>query len=110
MCSLCSAPGAPLAWLVVGVTSAGLAWVLLDDAFDIEGTLAREAALAAVFDPDPFGARAAAVRSYSDEFTRAHGCAPEGQAVLRQPGTDRSFRAHVRVAQQLLGAGTPRFC
>jgi hypothetical protein len=83
-----------LAWLVVGVTSAGLAWVLLDDAFDIEGTVAREAALAAVFDPDPFGARAAAVRSYSDKFTRVHGCAPAGQAVLRQPGTDRPFRAH----------------
>jgi hypothetical protein len=83
-----------LAWLVVGVASAGLAWVLLDDAFDIEATVAREAALAAVFDPDPFGARAAAVRSYSDEFTRAHGCAPQGQAILRQPGTDRSFRAH----------------
>jgi hypothetical protein len=82
-----------VAWLVLGLTTAGLAWVLLDDAFDVEGMLAREAALAAGFDPDPFGARAAAVRAYSDEFVRMHGRAPQGPASLRQPGTDRSFRA-----------------
>ncbi len=81
------------AWLVLGVTSATLAWVLLDDAFDIEGTLAREMALAATFEPDPFGARAAAVRIYSDEFVRTQGRAPHGPASLRQPGTNRSFRA-----------------
>jgi hypothetical protein len=83
-----------VAWLVLGLASAVLAWVLLDDVFDIEGTLAREAALAAIFDPDPFGARAAAVRAYSDEFVRVHGRAPHGPARLRQPGTDRSFRVH----------------
>jgi hypothetical protein len=81
-----------VAWLVLGVTSAGLVWVLLDDAFDIEGTLAREVALAASFDPDPFGVRAAAVRAYTDEFVHAHGRAPRGSANLKQPGTERSFR------------------
>jgi hypothetical protein len=83
-----------IAWLVLGVTTAALAWVLLDDAFDLEGALAREVAVAGKFDPDPFGVRAAAVRAYSDEFVRMRGRAPHGPASLRQPGTDRSFRAH----------------
>jgi hypothetical protein len=83
-----------LAWLLLGVATAGLAWVLLDDAFDIEGVLAREVALAAIFDPDRFGARAAAVRVYSDEFVRTHGHAPSGSTSLSHPGTDRAFRAH----------------
>ena len=96
---LCSAPGAPSPGWCWASPARGLAWVLLDDAFDIEGTLAREAALAAAFDPDPFGARAAAVRAYSDEFVRTHGRAPDGPASLRQPGTDRSFRAYFAVAQ-----------
>jgi len=47
-------------WLVLGLTTAGVAWVLLDHAYDIEGALARQAALAAVFDPDAYGARAEA--------------------------------------------------
>ena len=79
--------------LVVGLASASLAWILLDDAFDIEAVLAREAALAATFEPDPFGTRAAAVRAFSDEFVHAHGRAPYGPATLKQPGTDVSFRA-----------------
>lgn len=81
------------AWLVLSATTACLAWVLLDDAFDVEGTLAREAAFAAAFENDQFGARAAAVRAYSDAFVRMHGTAPNGPARLRQPGSDLAFRA-----------------
>jgi hypothetical protein len=82
-----------IAWLALWLTTATLAWVLLDDVFDLEGAFAREVALAAIFDPDPFGARAAAVREYSDEFVHTRGRAPHGPISLRQPGTDRSFHA-----------------
>ena len=81
------------AWLVLGTTTACLAWVLLDDAFDVEGSLGREAALAASFENDQFGARAAAVRAYSDAFVRMYGAAPHGSARLRQPGSNLAFRA-----------------
>jgi hypothetical protein len=83
-----------VAWLLLSFATAGLAWVLLDDVFDVEGALAREVALVAIFDPDRFGVRAAAVRAYSDEFVRTHGHAPSGSVSLRQPGTERSFRAY----------------
>ena len=79
--------------LAVGLASAGLAWILLDDAFDIEAAVSHEAARAAVFEPDQFGTRAAAVYAYSDEFVRQHGRAPWGAPTLKQPGTNRSFRA-----------------
>jgi hypothetical protein len=82
------------AWLVLSATTACLAWVLLDDAFDVEGSLARETALAATFEDDRFGARGTAVRAYSDAFVRVHGAAPHGAARLRQPGSDLAFRAH----------------
>src|SRR5262245_30267071 len=82
------------AWLVLSATTACLAWVLLDDAFDVEGTLARESALAATFESDRFGARAEAVRAYTNAFVRLHGVAPHGAARLRQPGSELAFRAH----------------
>jgi hypothetical protein len=81
-------------WLVLGLTTAGVAWVLLDHAYDIEGALARQAALAAVFDPDAYGARAEAVRSYSDECVRTYGRVPHGLTHLRQPDDNRAFRVY----------------
>jgi hypothetical protein len=81
-------------WGVLGLATAGVAWVFLDEAYDIEGAFARAAAAAAAFDPDPYGARAEAVRAYSDEFVRTHGDVPRGRARLRQPGSDRLFRAY----------------
>jgi hypothetical protein len=83
-----------IAWLVLGLTSAGLALVLLDDAFDIEGKVAEQAARAAVFEPDGFGVRAAAVREYADDFLRIKGRIPFGRTRLRQPGDNRPFRVY----------------
>ncbi len=83
-----------LGWLVLGITTAAVAWVLLDEAYDVEGALARQAAAAAAFDPDPYGARAEAVRAYSDDFVRTHGHIPRGRARLRQPDSNRHFRAY----------------
>jgi hypothetical protein len=83
-----------VAWLVLGLTSAGLALVLLDDAFDIEGKVAEQAARKAVFDPDGFGVRAAAVREYADDFVRLKGRIPFGRARLLQPGDNRRFRVY----------------
>ncbi|MGH6690264.1 MAG: ComF family protein, partial [Gammaproteobacteria bacterium] len=72
----------------------GLAVVLLDDAFDIEGKVAEQAARAALFDPDGFGVRAAAVREYADDFLRIKGRIPCGRTRLRQPGDDRPYRVY----------------
>jgi len=83
-----------VAWLVLGLTSAGLAVVLLDDAFDIEGKVAEQAARAAVFEPDGFGVRAAAVREYADDFLRIEGRIPFGRMRLRQPGNNQPFRVY----------------
>jgi len=83
-----------LGWLVLGLTTAAVAWVLLDEAYDVEGALAREAAAAAAFDPDPYGARAEAVRAYSDDVVRTRGYVPGGRARLRQPDNNRHFRAY----------------
>ena len=81
-------------WLVLGLTTAAVAWVLLDEAYDVEGALAREVAAAAAFDPDPYGARAEAVRAYSDDFVRTRGRVPRGRARLRQPDNNHYFRAY----------------
>jgi hypothetical protein len=83
-----------VAWLVLGLTSAGLAVVLLDDAFDIEGKVADQAARAAAFEPDGFGVRAAAVREYADDFLRIRGRIPFGRTRLRQPGDNRPFQVY----------------
>lgn len=83
-----------LGWIVLTLATAGVAWVLLDEAYDLEGGFARLAAAAAAFDDDRYGARAEAVRAYSDEFVRMHGHVPVGRARLRQPDSNRSFRAY----------------
>lgn len=83
-----------VAWLMLGLTSAGLAIVLLDDTLDIEGKVAEQAARAAVFEPDPCGVRAAAVREYTDEFLRVRGHIPFGRKRLRTPGSNEPFRVY----------------
>ncbi|HXV07697.1 MAG TPA: hypothetical protein VD791_06685 [Burkholderiales bacterium] len=83
-----------IAWLVLGLTSAGLAVVLLDDALDIEGKVADQAARAAVFEPDGFGVRAAAVREYCDDFVRIRGRIPRARTRIKQPGDNQLFRVY----------------
>jgi hypothetical protein len=83
-----------VAWLVLGLTSAGLAVVLLDDALDVEGKVADQAARAAVFEPDGFGVRAAAVREYCDDFVRIKGRIPRARKRIEQPGDNQPFRVY----------------
>jgi hypothetical protein len=83
-----------VAWLTLGLTSAGLAVVLLDDALDIEGKVADQVARAAVFEPDGYGARAAAVREYCDAFVRVKGRIPSARTRIRQPDDNQPFRVY----------------
>jgi len=81
-------------WLVLGVTAGVVASVLLDDCLDLEGRIAAQVAQAAVFDPDPFGARAEAVRSYVDVHLRSQGCVARSRMRIRDPDTNQSFRVY----------------
>ena len=83
-----------VAWLVLGLTSAGLALVMLDDALDLEGKIAEQAARVAVFEPDACGARTEAVRAYADEVIRLLGRIPSARARIRQPDTNALFRVY----------------
>jgi hypothetical protein len=83
-----------VAWLMLGLTSGALALVLLDAAFDFEGKVAEQAAGAAVFEPDSFGVRAAAVREYADDILRIQGRIPFGRTTLRLPGNNPPFRVY----------------
>lgn len=83
-----------VAWLMLGLTSAGLAVVLLDDALDIEGRVAEQVARAAVFEPDRLGVRAAAVREYCDTFVRIKGRIPRARMRLKQAGDNQPFRVY----------------
>jgi hypothetical protein len=83
-----------VAWLVLGLTSAGLAIVLLDDALDLEGKVAEQAARVAVYEPDRHGARSEAVRAYAEDTLRLTGRIPAARVSLRQPDTGEVFRAY----------------
>jgi len=83
-----------VAWLVLGLTSAGLAVVMLDDTLDLEGKVAEQVAQAAVFDADAVGARAEAVRAYADNLVRLHGRIPYARTRIREPDTHRFFRVY----------------
>jgi hypothetical protein len=83
-----------VAWLLLALTTAGMALVLLDHAFDLEGKVAEQVAQAAVFEADAFGARAEAVRSYADQFLRIQGRIPAARARIRQPDNNGVFRVH----------------
>ena len=81
-------------WLVVGLTTGGMASVLLDDSLDLEGRVADQVAQAAVFEADPYGARAEAVRAFADEYIRSSGRIPCALVRIRQPDTNRAFRVY----------------
>lgn len=83
-----------VAWLVLGLTSGGLAIVMLDDALDLEGKVAEQVAKAAVFKGDRFGVRAAAVWTYADDRLRIQGRIPHARAHIRQPGSEQLFRVY----------------
>lgn len=83
-----------VAWLVLGLTSAGLAIVLLDDALDLEGKVAEQAARMAVYEPDRHGARSEAVRTYAEDVLRLKGRIPSARTYLRQPDTNAVFRVY----------------
>jgi hypothetical protein len=83
-----------IAWLVLGLTSAGLALVMLDDALDLEGKIAEQAARVAVYEPDAYGARMEAVRAYAENVIRLLGRIPSARARLRQPDTNALFRVY----------------
>ena len=83
-----------VAWLVLGLTSAGLALVMLDDALDLECRVAEQVARVAVFEPDAYGARAEAVRAYAEDVIRLLGRIPSARATLRQPDTNAPFRVY----------------
>jgi len=83
-----------VAWLVLGLTSVGLALVMLDDSLDLEGKIAEQAARVAVFQADAYGARTEAVRAYAEEGIRLLGHIPSARPRLRQPDTNESFRVY----------------
>ncbi len=81
-------------WLVLGLTTGGMASVLLDDSLDLEGRVADQVAQAAVFEADPYGARAEAVRAFADEYIRSRGRIPYALVRIRQPDTNGPFRVY----------------
>jgi len=78
-------------WLMLGLTTAGVACVLLDNSLDIEGRIAEQAARVAVFEPDRYGARGEAVRTYADSYVRTRGRIPRAHVRLRRPDTHEPF-------------------
>jgi hypothetical protein len=81
-------------WLVLGLTTAGVACVLLDESLDIEGRIAEQAARVAVFEPDRYGARNEAVRTYADCHVRTRGRIPRAHVRLWRPDTHQPFSVY----------------
>jgi hypothetical protein len=81
-------------WLVLGLTTGGVAGALLDDDLDLEGRIAEQAARAAVFESDRYGARAHAVRAYAERYLRSRGRLPHALVRLRQPDNHQPFRVY----------------